>query len=313
MGPDSDGYTDGVWVAKAQGAKPHYDTHDVFVLQVAGSKSWTIYGTPVESPLAGQDFDAAVHALGAVTLQFELHAGDVAYIPRGVAHDARSSEDVSLHITAGILRSTWADLLLELVADVCLNDPTFRKSLPPGFTREGFDRAQALDTLQNLLQRLPAKANFEGILDRFVDEFLSTCPPLLRGQLAQLAALDHLTIQSMVGRGRALSPACEPRETRPRSSATRAGSPFHPTPARRSASLSPILNSRSASFRPIWTMRASSPWSEGSSAKACWCLGPLRPSLSSPLYEAVRKEAQRRVEAIRLLTHPGGARRRTGR
>ena len=35
----------------AQGAKPHYDTHDVFVLQVEGSKKWTIYGTPVDLPL----------------------------------------------------------------------------------------------------------------------------------------------------------------------------------------------------------------------------------------------------------------------
>src|SRR5215472_8151015 len=42
--------------AKAQGASFHYDTHDVFVLQVVNSKKWTIYGTPVESPLASQEF-----------------------------------------------------------------------------------------------------------------------------------------------------------------------------------------------------------------------------------------------------------------
>jgi ribosomal protein L16 Arg81 hydroxylase len=36
--------------AGAQGAKAHYDTHDVFVLQIAGSKRWTIFETPVESP-----------------------------------------------------------------------------------------------------------------------------------------------------------------------------------------------------------------------------------------------------------------------
>ncbi|MGA8029047.1 MAG: cupin domain-containing protein, partial [Bryobacteraceae bacterium] len=94
--------------AGAQGAKPHYDTHDVFVLQVAGSKRWTIFGTPVELPLPGQDFDPLVHELGAPTLEFELDAGDVAYIPRGAAHEARSTESVSLHVTAGILRYTWA-------------------------------------------------------------------------------------------------------------------------------------------------------------------------------------------------------------
>src|SRR5690348_1661254 len=117
--------------AGAQGAQRHYDTHDVFVLQVAGSKKWTIFGTPVESPLAGQDYDARQHELGPATLEFELNAGDVAYIPRGVGHEACCTDTISLHITAGILRYTWADLLLELLARASLSDPAFRKALPP--------------------------------------------------------------------------------------------------------------------------------------------------------------------------------------
>ena len=185
--------------AGAQGAKPHYDTHDVFVIQVAGSKQWTLYGTPVELPLAAQDFDPAVHEQGAPTLEFELEAGDVAYIPRGVVHDARSGDNISLHITAGILRTTWTDVLLEFVAEASLNDPAFRKSLPPGFAREEFDRARARATLRDLLRRLSTKSNFEAILDRFVDEFIAACPPLLRGQMAQMAALDRVTIDSRVG------------------------------------------------------------------------------------------------------------------
>ncbi|MGH9353671.1 MAG: cupin domain-containing protein, partial [Terriglobia bacterium] len=183
----------------AQGAKPHYDTHDVFVLQVTGSKKWTIYGTPVELPLPGQDFDASIHELGAPTLEFELEAGDVAYIPRGIAHDAHSTDTVSLHITAGVLRYTWADLLLELVANASLNDPAFRKSLPPGFVRPEFDRTQARETLRTLLQRVPAGSNFDAVLDRFTDEFISACPPLLRGQMAQMASLDRLAVDSVVG------------------------------------------------------------------------------------------------------------------
>ncbi len=64
-----------------------------------------------------------MHELGAPTLEFELHAGDVAYIPRGIAHEARSTDTVSLHITAGILRYTWADFLFECVAAASLKDP----------------------------------------------------------------------------------------------------------------------------------------------------------------------------------------------
>jgi ribosomal protein L16 Arg81 hydroxylase len=183
----------------AQGAKPHYDTHDVFVVQVAGSKQWTIYGTPFELPLAGQDFDPDIHERGAATMEFELRAGDVAYIPRGVVHEARSTDAVSLHVTAGILRYTWADLLLEFVAGACLNDPAFRKSLPPGFARPGFDKAQAKETLFDLLQRVWAKSDFEAALGRFVDELISSCPPVLEGQMAQMATLGDLTADTVVG------------------------------------------------------------------------------------------------------------------
>jgi ribosomal protein L16 Arg81 hydroxylase len=184
---------------RAKGFKAHYDTHDVFVLQVVGTKQWTIYGTPVMLPLTGQDFDPAVHERGEPTLEFELQEGDLAYIPRGVVHDARSGETVSLHITVGIQTYTWADLLLEWVAEVALNDPAFRAALPPAFARPDFDRAQAREFFQTLSHRLSNKSNFETILERFADEFISACPPLLRGQMAQIASLDSLTLESFVG------------------------------------------------------------------------------------------------------------------
>jgi ribosomal protein L16 Arg81 hydroxylase len=183
----------------AKGAKHHYDTHDVFVLQVVNSKQWTTYGTPVALPLRGQDFDSSVHERGAPTSSFELDAGDIAYIPRGVVHDARSGENVSLHITVGVLSYTWTDLLLELASEVSLSDPAFRQSLPPGFAREEFDRTQAAETFRNLLQQLSAKPPFEEVLDRFIDEFISASPPLLRGQMHQMAALDGLGMDSLVG------------------------------------------------------------------------------------------------------------------
>lgn len=187
----------------AQGAKPHYDTHDVFVLQVAGSKKWSIYGTPVELPLPAQDFDSAIHEQGASILEFQLDAGDVAYVPRGIVHDARSTDVVSLHITAGVLRYTWTDLLLEFVAGAALNDPAFRKALPPGFARPGFDRTQARETLRGLLQKVSTRADFDAAfntsLDYFVDRLMSVCPPPLRGQMAQLGELDGLRADTAVG------------------------------------------------------------------------------------------------------------------
>jgi ribosomal protein L16 Arg81 hydroxylase len=142
----------------AKGAKHHYDTHDVFVLQVANSKQWTIYGTPVKLPLREQEFNPSVHERGAPTLDFELDAGDIAYVPRGVVHDARSGQHVSLHITTGILNYTWTDFLREVAADISLSDPAFRKALPPGFARESFDRQQGRETFSRLLKNCSERA-----------------------------------------------------------------------------------------------------------------------------------------------------------
>jgi Cupin superfamily protein len=185
--------------ARAQGAKYHYDTHDVFVLQIIGSKHWTMYRTPVELPLGNQDFDPGTHERGAPTMQFELEPGDLAYIPRGVVHDARASEELSLHITVGILCYRWADLLLDFVAEASLKDPAYRKGLPPGFAHEDADRRQAQEVFGSLLKRLATNSDCAPILDRFGDQWISACPPLLKGQIGQLALLDQLRIESVVG------------------------------------------------------------------------------------------------------------------
>jgi ribosomal protein L16 Arg81 hydroxylase len=185
--------------ARAKGAKYHYDSHDVFVLQVAGSKRWILYGTPVELPLRGQEFDAAVHERGKATLEFHLEAGDFAYIPRGIVHDASSGEATSLHITVGVLHFSWTDVLLESIADVSLNDPAFRKALCPGFARQDFNRAQAREIFSDLLLRLATKSDLDAVLDRFADEFISLCPPLLRGQLGQIINLDRVAMNTVVG------------------------------------------------------------------------------------------------------------------
>lgn len=181
-----------------QGAKAHYDTHDVFVLQVAGTKRWATYGAPVELPLRNQNFDAAIHRVGEPELQFELSAGDAVYIPRGHLHEARATSTVSLHVTVGILAYTWTDFLLESVADACLSDVAFRKALPPGFAREVTPDQQPREMIDRLLRRLSDQSSPKRVLDRFVDEFLASSPPLLRGQMTQLAALERMGVDSML-------------------------------------------------------------------------------------------------------------------
>ncbi len=177
----------------AQGFKAHFDSHDVFVLQVTGSKHWLIYDTPVQLPYRGQKFRPEQNKPGDVTMDFVLNAGDSLYIPRGVMHDARTTHEGSIHVTLGALTTSWTDVLLEAIAIVGLNDPDFRKALPPGYATQGFDFSDAEKFFRELLRRAVEKAALRPAMDQFIQEFRMTRYPNLWGQMTQIDRAKRLT------------------------------------------------------------------------------------------------------------------------
>jgi ribosomal protein L16 Arg81 hydroxylase len=183
----------------AQGFSPHYDTHDVFILQAAGSKRWRLYGTPVELPLADNPYPFPGPDPGPPTADFVLHAGDLLYLPRGHVHDALTSDSVSLHITLGINTYTWADLLMEALGALCRRDVRFRRSLPVRF---GLDRAAAGQLRAEGMSLVRALAEgglpLEEVADRLAERFIMTRLPLLDGHFLGLASPRRLTPRSNV-------------------------------------------------------------------------------------------------------------------
>ena len=169
----------------AQGFRTHYDNHDVFVLQVEGEKAWRFYNTPVDLAYRGENFSHDEHPVGEITHEFVLKAGDVAYLPRGLMHDARTSGDEpSLHITCGLIVKTWADLVLEAVSEVALTSPEFRRGLPPGYARQDFDRGAAKVYFRTLMKTLSDHARLEGAMDLLADQFIRSRDADVSGALA---------------------------------------------------------------------------------------------------------------------------------
>jgi ribosomal protein L16 Arg81 hydroxylase len=183
----------------AQGFKAHFDSHDVFVLQIHGTKRWALYDTPVQLPFRGQAFDPEVNKPGNVTMEFALNPGDMVYVPRGVMHDANTGDGESLHITLGVLNTSWTDLLLESLAMVGLKDPDFRRSLPVGFANAEFDRGEARATFKKLLTRVAELADFDAAMDHFADDLVNTRHTLLPGQLEQIRRLPQLSLETRLG------------------------------------------------------------------------------------------------------------------
>ena len=184
----------------AQGFKTHYDNHDVLVLQVAGSKHWTLYGSGngVELPLRGQGFNPDVNLPGPVTREFTITAGDLFYCPRGVFHAARSTDEISLHITLGLMGKTWADVMIEAMSEACLASPAFRTHLPPGFASPGFDMRQAEATFRSLIESFATSAKLGPILERFAEGFVTSRRPAFQGCLEELDSPPPVTLDTRV-------------------------------------------------------------------------------------------------------------------
>ena len=193
----------------AQGFAPHWDTHDVFVLQISGTKRWSIYDTRVRLPLRGQRFEPGTPP-GDVSEEFELGPGSAVYLPRGLMHAARSTDQASLHVTLGLTAFTWAEFLAESVAAAALEDESLRRNLPRGFAREGFPAAERERLFAEKLATVQSRFDPEAVWRRFADEALAAGAPLFTDLFSQRLRGDRLTPRSRVRRRAGLPAEAKP-------------------------------------------------------------------------------------------------------
>jgi hypothetical protein len=164
----------------SQGFARHSDTHDVFVFQTHGRKQWEV----VE---------------GSEEREVLLEPGLSMYLPTGTPHSARSQEQTSLHVTVGINRLTWRDVLRQ-VCDRVLADERYDEPLPAGYvdapTRLAGRLAEELEVFGRGLAGMDAGA----VADERATVFLRERTPALRGGLTDLVALDELTDDTLLAR-----------------------------------------------------------------------------------------------------------------
>jgi ribosomal protein L16 Arg81 hydroxylase len=166
---------------RSQGFSVHHDTHDVFVLQVAGEKQWRGYEPLLELPLKEQRWSNALGEAGPPVLELTLRAGDTLYLPRGWLHDALTSDSDSLHITVGVNTHTWIDAF-RAALDECRDDVEFRRSVPA-------DGEPAVD----LVERLAGRLRPDEVRRRARAKFVETRRPILEGHLEEVRELESVT------------------------------------------------------------------------------------------------------------------------
>jgi ribosomal protein L16 Arg81 hydroxylase len=183
----------------SRGFDPHYDVHDVFVLQVAGQKRWVVHEPVHDNPLPSQPWTQHRAAIAErvsdePVIDAVLSAGDALYLPRGWVHSAEALETTSIHLTIGVSALTAVDVA-HAVVDQLADIGTFRQALPMG--SDPTDQAEMIaavtkvmaemvDCLRNDASSLSASATAR-LSRRFVER---TRPAAVR-PLASVAAADH--------------------------------------------------------------------------------------------------------------------------
>ena len=176
-----------------RGFDDHYDVHDVFVLQIEGTKRWVLHEPVHPDPLRDQPWTdrrsaVAEAAKGEAHLDVVLEPGDALYLPRGWLHAAQAQGAVSIHLTLGI--HTWtrhglAEQLVQEALALLAEDPEMRGSLPLGVDGPGGE----LDTVR---ERLVAALAAADPTPRFQRTRRGQGRPAPLGPLAQLAAVQDL-------------------------------------------------------------------------------------------------------------------------
>jgi hypothetical protein len=111
-----------------QGFKSHFDSHDVYVLQIQGKKRWRVFAVPlVAHPVSDwgeKKLARARSSLGEPLLDVVIQPGDALFIPRGFVHEAdcldADLDTVAVHITVAVNTVKVADAVF-LASRFCLS------------------------------------------------------------------------------------------------------------------------------------------------------------------------------------------------
>jgi ribosomal protein L16 Arg81 hydroxylase len=139
-----------------KGFDSHCDRHDVFALQIYGTKRWNIYEGQLDRPIEHAMFQNVPQMeydrrKGKVAEIVEMNPGDLLYLPRGKFHDALTTGDISVHLAVSSNEPLGLDWLTQLW-NIAVRDPEFRSVLP---LPSGPSGEQALQRhLKRLYERL---------------------------------------------------------------------------------------------------------------------------------------------------------------
>jgi len=188
--------------ANQKALSPHYDAHDVFVLQLSGRKHWHFYDdTKFKTPLVNSFQPIFKEGQLSGKKEVTVKAGDLMYIPRGLPHEAYTTDESSLHLTIGVYPTQHVDLFSKALQSMANHDIDLRKALPVGYLN--FSETEKKKYIEEITLKFKDKldqvfknSNLENTLFLLDEEFRNEMSPKSDGHFAELDKISNLTLET---------------------------------------------------------------------------------------------------------------------
>lgn len=118
------------YATETAGVGPHFDYYDVFIIQGQGSRKWQLGQHCDENTALQKNSELKILQDFIVKEEFILEAGDVLYIPPGVAHQGIAL-DASLSYSVGFRAPSHAEMLSQYAASLCAELPEDQRYSDP--------------------------------------------------------------------------------------------------------------------------------------------------------------------------------------
>ncbi|ORB81019.1 cupin domain-containing protein [Mycobacterium timonense] len=176
------------------GFVPHYDPHDVLVLQIEGCKTWRVSDGPPVPPQQIQSRKGVGADGPASWTDVCLRPGDVLYLPRGQVHSARTHSEPSVHLTVGLHAPTVLTLVTSALHALSLRDPRVHDRLPPRHLDDAHVRAGLGEAVRDAVRALDDDAVIADGLGAMEEVLVrrGRCPPV--GSVRDTVGVDGHTL-----------------------------------------------------------------------------------------------------------------------
>lgn len=180
----------------SRGLVPHYDGHDVLILQIQGSKTWHLYtGADIPPREMQRETDNAVPVDGLpLPSDLNLEAGDVLYLPRGRVHSAETTSNPSIHLTVGLHAPSLLTFVVGALYRRSFCDDRLNTALPPRHLDDADVQATLSVLVRDAVKTFEDPSTIAGGLDALADVLVrrGRCPPI--GQIAKATGVDDQTL-----------------------------------------------------------------------------------------------------------------------